>query len=126
MPKVGATSEVVTIDNGYILVEPTGKTYLLVDAGVAQKKRSGSKKAEDIAKDILANKFPGVAFQGLLQPTAGDAGDNYAAGTIFAKGSIIALYDDTSDMSGKVDVTALTSGLQTVGLMAEWTAELVK
>lgn len=125
MPKVPNTQNPLTMDNGFILVEPTGKTYLLADAGLARN-ASNHQSTEDIAKTILAQKFPGVAFQGLLKPVAGSKANNYAESTVFQKGSIIALYDDTPDMSGKVDVSALTSALRTSGLSLEWLAQLVK
>jgi hypothetical protein len=118
-------SQVVVMDNGFILAEPTGKTYLLVDAGIAQKNNAGYLSAETIAKDILKTAYPAAEFKGLFQPVAGSAADNYAQATVFATGSVIALYDDTPDMSGKIDVNALTSGQKNIGLSVTWSAQLV-
>lgn len=127
IPKVANNpSQSISIDNGFILVEPSGKTYLLVDAGNARKAASNHKSAQSIAQTVLAQKFPGVAFQGLLKPVAGTKGKNYSDSTVFQKGSVIALYDDTPDMGGTVDVSALTEALRTSGLSLDWSAQLVK
>jgi hypothetical protein len=125
-PKTTANpGQVVVMDNGFILAEPTGKTYLLVDAGIAQKNNAGYLSAETVARDILKTAYPAAEFKGLFQPVAGLAADNYAASTVFSKGSVIALYDDTPDMSGKIDVNALTSGQKNIGLLVNWSAQLV-
>ena len=59
----------------------------------------------------------------LLQPSPGSASDNYASGTIFKKGSVIAIYDDTPDMAGSIDVKGLTQFIQSVGLKLTWDAQ---
>ena len=118
-------AQVIVMDNGFILAEPTGKTYLLVDAGIAQKNYAGYLSAETIAKDILKTAYPAAEFKGLFQPVAGSATDNYAQATVFASGSVIALYDDTPDMAGSIDVKALTSGQKNIGLAVTWSAKLV-
>lgn len=95
----------IRIDNGFILIQPDNKSYLLVDAGQARPNSQQYLSAGAIASNL--SQALGFGSTTLMQPSAGMAGDNFAGSTVFKKGSVIALYDDTPDMHGSVDVNSL-------------------
>lgn len=99
-------------------MQPDGISYLLVDAGLA---RSG-KAAQVIASEI--SQSLGFGPTTLKQPSPGSAADKHATATLFKKGSVIALYDDTPDMSGSIDVNALVDTATSLpnGLSLKWNA----
>jgi hypothetical protein len=109
----------VAIDNGFILVQPDGKSYLLADAGAA---RSGGKSTAQIANDLSAQL--GFGATQLLKPDAGSKADNFKSATTFKKGSIIAIYDDTPDMGGALDINSLISAADTGGVNLSWSANV--
>ena len=118
---LGPTSPGVGIDNGFILIQPDGKSYLLVDAGYAFPSHSNYKSAAAVAS--MQSKTLGYGeTTTLLQPIAGSASDNFATSTLFKKGSVIALYDDTPDMGGSIDVTALVQSAVSTSAGFKWTA----
>lgn len=100
------------LDNGFLLIQPDHKSYLLIDAGYAQPKAGDYKSAAEVANMI--SQTLGFGDTELLQPNPGSKEDNYASATEFAAGSVIALYDDTPDMGGKIEVTALLSSVKSV------------
>ena len=112
--------ELVTMDNGFLLAEPSGNVYLLADAGLAIKWHSSSLSTKKLAKDFLNMMkkeyaiFAASEFKDILQPT----GD-----TSFGKGSVIAVYDDTADMAGAIDVVALTKYVVTSNIGLRWSTE---
>ena len=109
------------IDNGFILIQPDGKSYLLVEAGVAQPALRIYSTAAAIAS--MQSKTLGYGeTTTLLQPIAGSASDNFATSTLFKKGSVIAIYDDTPDMGGNIDVTALVQSAVSTSAGFKWTA----
>ena len=111
----------LAIDNGFILIQPDGKSYLLIDAGVALPSHSNYKSAAAVAS--MQSKTLGYGeTTTLLQPIAGSASDNFATSTVFKKGSVIALYDDTPDMGGSIDVTALVQSAVSTSAGFKWTA----
>ena len=113
----------VMLDNGFILIQPDGKSYLLVDAGVAQPARGNYTTAAAIAS--MQSKTLGYGeTTTLLQPIAGSASDNFATSTVFKKGSVIAIYDDTPDMGGSIDVTALVESVVPTSAGFKWTASV--
>lgn len=107
------------IDNGFILVQPDGKSYLLADAGSA---RSGGKDTATIANDL--SRTLGFGDTQLLQPNPGNSADNFKGATVFMKGSVIAIYDDTPDMGGVLDVNSLVSSAQNGGVRLSWSAQV--
>lgn len=109
----------VLIDNGFILVQPDGKSYLLADAGAA---RAGGKTTAQIASDLSAQL--GFGATQLLKPDAGSKADNFKNATTFKKGSVIAIYDDTPDMGGSLDISTLISAADTGGVNLSWTADV--
>jgi hypothetical protein len=113
----------IGLDNGYLLVQPDGVTYLLVDAGVANPANPAYKDAATIANDLSRSLNFGNTT--LKQPVAGSAADNYATATVFKKGSVIAIYDDTPDMAGVIDVKALINSVNST-LSLSWEAMLGK
>jgi hypothetical protein len=86
------------IDNGFLLVQPDGKTYLLIDAGFANRGTPEFRDAATIANQL--SQSLGFGATKLLRPETT---------TTFKKGSVIALYDDTPDMAGEIDVHALVA-----------------
>lgn len=120
IPRVtGRPDETVTFDSGFLLAEPSGKVYLLADAGVSMRNLSWLP-TKTIAKDLLAElKVTNSSqyktdFVDLFRPTAE---------TTFEKGSVIAIYDDTPDMGGSIDVTALTKYVVTSNIGLRWSTE---
>ena len=111
------------IDNGFILIQPDGKSYLLVDAGVAQPANRNYKTAAAIAS-LQSKTLEYGETTTLLQPIAGSASDNFATSTVFKKGSVIAIYDDTPDMGGSIDVTALVESVVPTSAGFKWTASV--
>lgn len=125
----------VTMDNGFLLVEPSGKVFLLADAGIGQKRYHLSISTEAVAKLLVENlrdvdssrgrfwrsrdwsdyaQFDSTTFVELLKPSPDQK---------FAKGSVIALYDDTPDMSGTIDVDALTRHVITNNIGLRWSTK---
>lgn len=98
-------ANVPRIDNGFLLVQPDGKTYLLADAGMAHRSNPMFKPTSEIANQL--SQTLGFGPTELLQPDPGSEADNYATATVFKKGSVIAVYDDTPDMAGGIEVAAL-------------------
>jgi len=133
IPKTnGSQPGYVTMDNGFLLAQPDGQVYLLADAGIACRGNTATfHSTEIVAKDMLMtlkSKYPDiykVDFKGLRQPVSGSVSDNYLTSTVFQTGSVIAVYDDTPDMSGTVDVATLTTKFLNVGLTLQWDAKLV-
>jgi len=113
----------VRLDNGFILVQPDHNSYLLADGGSAVPTHKSFKPAQTIANDISQTLSYGGTT--LLQPSAGQASDNFASATLFKKGSVIAIYDDTPDMAGNIDVNALVVAMQSTGFSLSWDAKLV-
>ena len=116
-----STGQIVALDNGFLLVQPDNKSYLLVDGGQARPDDSAYHSTAKVATDLSQTMGFGVTV--LLQPSPGSASDNYASGTLFKKGSVIALYDDTPDMGGSIDVKAMTQSNQSAGLTLTWDAQ---
>lgn len=124
----------VTMDNGFLLVEPSGKVFLLADAGIGQKGYSEHISTEAVARRLVDNlrdvdsrrrgwrrrdmsdyaQFDSTTFVELLKPSPDQT---------FAKGSVIALYDDTPDMSGTIDVDALTRHVITNNIGLRWSTK---
>ncbi|MEI6398982.1 MAG: hypothetical protein WCO71_09445, partial [Pseudomonadota bacterium] len=123
----GPNGNVLAVDNGFLLVQPDHKSYLLADGGFAltemlrEKFPSVYHSTATVAKDL--SRTMGIGDTELLQPSPGSASDNYASGTLFKKGSVVAMYDDTSDMGGGIDVKALTQSIQSVGMKLTWDAQ---
>jgi hypothetical protein len=121
-PKISDGSN-LRLDNGFILVQPDNKSYLLIDGGSASPSTAGYHSAQTVANDISQTLSFGAST--LLQPSAGQASDNFASATLFKKGSVIAIYDDTPDMGGNIDVNALVVAMQATGFSLSWDAKLV-
>jgi len=104
------------IDDGFLLAQPDGKVYLLVDAGVTCNV-FGSKKTTKIAENLIttlksqSKTFENAGIATLLQPDVT---------TTFTEGSVIAIYDDTPDMGGNIDVEALTRFAVTNNIGLNW------
>jgi hypothetical protein len=114
----------VRIDNGFILLQPDGISYLLVDAGVAQPEVAGYKSAKQIANDVSHTlKFGDTV---LKQPNPGSVSDNFASATVFKKGSVIGIYDDTPDMGGTIAIDAFATKLISVDTTLSWDAKYVQ
>ena len=112
------------IDNGFLLIQPDHKSYLLADGGNAAPpayRTNAYHSTATVAKDI--SQTMGFGDTELLQPSPGSAADNYASGTLFKKGSVVAMYDDMPDMGGGIDVKALTQSIQIVGMKLTWDAQ---
>jgi hypothetical protein len=107
---VGEPSGAPRIDNGFLLVQPDNKTYLLVDAGSARPDSRQYQSASDIANQL--SQSLGWGSTTLLQPDPGSEADDYATATVFKKGSVIAIYDDTPDMAGHIEVEALLTDVK--------------
>lgn len=105
-PLVDKPAGAPLIDNGFILVQPNHKSYLLVDGGMART-AADSQKTAAIASQI--SQTQGFGDTTLMQPAAGSESDDFASATVFKAGSVIALYDDTPDMNGSIDVEALVA-----------------
>lgn len=101
----------VYLDNGFFLVQPNHETYLLVDAGRARKSSPAYKSTQTIAEEV--SQSLGFGYTRLLQPKPDS--------TVFQKGSVVALYDDTPDMGGWIDVKALVNNTPT-DLKLRWEA----
>lgn len=104
------------IDNGFLLAQPDGKVYLLVDAGVTCNlfySQKTSKIAENLIKTLKKSSatFKNAGAATLLRPDLT---------TTFAAGSVIAIYDDTPDMGGNIDVDALTRFAVTNNIGLNW------
>lgn len=128
-PQYASTTSIpgsaVSLDNGFILVGPDNKSYLLVDGGSARPTAANYHSAEVTAKAL--SQSLGLGDTSLLQPSPGSSADNFASTTLFKKGSIIAIYDDTPDMSGFIDVNSLIASATTNGGMTlQWDAAEVK
>lgn len=93
------------LDNGILLIQPDGKSYLIVDAGMAKPQMPGYQTAKDIANQI--SESLGFGPTELLKPQSGSAQDRFASTTVFKAGSVIAIYDDTPDMAGTIEVDLL-------------------
>lgn len=120
IPRVaGRPNETVSFDSGFLLAEPSGKVYLLADAGVSMHNLAWLP-TKTIAKDLLQelkvtnSSLYKTNFVDLFRPTAE---------TTFGKGSVIAIYDDTPDMGGTIDVTALTKYVVTSNIGLRWSTE---
>ena len=99
------------VDNGFILIQPDGKTYLLVDQGAALPKSDPRfRTLARIANDVSASL--GFGSTVVLRPTPS---------TTFLKGSVIALYDESPDMSGEIDFDDIFSTKK--GFYLKWSAE---
>ena len=118
----------IALDNGFIMVQPDGISYLLVDAGIAMRNDPGYRDAKSIANDV--SRTLGFGNTTLLKPSPGSASDDYATTTMFKKGSVLIIYDDTPDMAGSIDVDALVSGSPTEKspseLVLKWDAAELK
>lgn len=98
------------IDNGFLAIEPDGVSYLLVDGGVACPTCREYQDAATVAGEISQSLGFGATV--LQQPTSS---------TVFKAGTVVAIYDDTPDMAGKIDVSALIASVE-VGIDLSWTA----
>jgi hypothetical protein len=116
-PLIPTPAGAPVIDNGFILVQPDNKSYLLVDGGAALPDSREFRSAATIAN--LISQTLGFGKTTLLQPQAGSASDNYASATVFKAGSVVAMYDDTPDMSGLINVEALISSTITKSVVTE-------
>lgn len=103
----GTPANAPIIDNGFILIQPDGKSYLLADAGMALPLLPTHQSAGEIASQV--SQSLGFGPTELLQPDPGSPSDNYATATVFKAGSVIAIYDDTPDMNGAIEVETLVS-----------------
>lgn len=107
----------LAIDNGFMLAQPDGKVYLLADAGNYLKSEVGNHKWEDVALFWLNSlKSASATFKnaGKIERLAPNSQ------TVFKKGSVIGLYDDTPDMGGKIDVDSLTKYVVTNNISLNW------
>jgi hypothetical protein len=133
-PKDSNGGEMLIIDNGIMLVQPDHKSYLLIDGGCARPKDSEYHSASTVAKAI--SQSMGFGDTELLQPSPGIASDNFASGTIFKTGSVIAIYNDTPQLYareltdphfialwGPTGNLALTQSIVSVGLKLTWDAQ---
>lgn len=116
----------LAIDSGFLLAQPDGKVYLLADAGVAYF-ASTHKATEKIAEDLIADlkeRSKGISQSPFKVQSFRDAGKGVllkpSADTTFAKGSVIAIYDDTPDMAGNIDVDALVKYTVTTNIGLSW------
>lgn len=108
------------LDNGILLIQPDGKSYLIVDAGMAKPHMPGYQTAKEVANQI--SESLGFGSTELLKPQAGSPSDRYASSTIFKAGSVLAIYDDTPDMAGTIAVDLLIAdavGINEVGNISE-------
>lgn len=103
----GAPANAPRIDNGFLLIQPDGKSYLLADGGMALPMMPTHQSASDIANQV--SQSLGFGPTELLKPDPGSETDNYATATVFKAGSVIAIYDDTPDMNGAIKVESLVS-----------------
>lgn len=110
-PTVPGPAEMPMIDNGFILIQPDGESYLLFDNGFARRKASNYQSAAQIANQLSLSL--GFGPTKLLQPDPGDPATNYATATLFKAGSVIAIYDDTPDMTGSIAVENLITDIDT-------------
>lgn len=99
------------IDNGFILVQPNGESFLLVDGGAAIPSFANYKSTQAIANDISQT-------QGFGNTVLKEAKSTQS----FLKGSVIAIYDDTPDMAGNIKVEELVSLSVSNGLTLTWSA----
>jgi len=116
----------LAIDSGFLLAQPDGKVYLLADAGVAYF-ASTHKATEKIAEDLIADlkqKSKDTIQSPFKVQSFRDAGKGVllkpSADTTFTKGSVIAIYDDTPDMAGNIDVDALVKYTVTTNIGLSW------
>jgi len=111
------------LDDGFILLQPDGNSYLLVDAGNGHPERPGFQNTQTVASQISSTL--GFGPTRLQQPNPGTAANNFTDGTLFKAGSVIAVYDDTPDMNGTIDATALAaSAVSSSGFTLSWTASV--
>ena len=124
LPLVDRPAGAPGLDNGFVLIQPDGNSFLLVDAGIAE--QPGYPGFQDL--DTIANQVSqtlGFGATKVQQPKPGAADKGFSDGTLFKKGSVIAIYDDTPDMGGVIDVEALVKDSTNVlpaGLSLKWTA----
>lgn len=118
----------ISLDNGFLLAEPSGDVYLVADAGIAQKGRADYKSADKMA-EIFINSlkakcatslyapFCGTSFKGLRRPSPDK---------VFAKYSVLAIYDDTNDMFGTLNIDELTKYVVTYDIGLRWSSRQVQ
>jgi len=116
----------LAIDSGFLLAQPDGKVYLLADAGVAYFAMT-HKKTEKIAEELIADlkqKSKSKIQSPIKIQSFADADKGVllkpSADTTFMKGSVIAIYDDTPDMAGNIDVEALVKYAVTSNIGLSW------
>ena len=111
---IGANNTPVDLDNGFILIQPDGRSYLLADGGHARPTVASYHSAQMVANDV--SQTLGFGNTQLLQPDP--------AKTTFLKGSVIIMYDDTPDMGGNLDTYAVISSATSTGVSLQWDAEV--
>lgn len=61
----------------------------------------------------------------LRAQSSGPPRDNFASATVFKKGSVIAIYDDTPDMAVSIDVMAVVNNMvATTDMTLSWSAAI--